>query len=70
MLVHLLLKFHIGILLGTFESSETTKGGKKKKNILSGVEHCSGYAYIRDGIYKAESGSDYLTAPLLSCRNL
>ena len=44
--------------------------GGKKKNTLSGVEHSSGYAYIRHVIYKAESGSDYLTAPLLTCRNL
>lgn len=68
MLVHLLLKIHTGILLGTFESSETTDGGGKTH--LSGVEHSSEYAYIRHGIYKAESGSGYLTAALLSCRDL
>lgn len=70
MLVHLLLKIHTGILLGTFESSETTEGGEKKKNILSGVEHSSGYAHVRHMIYKAEGGRDYLTTPLLRCRNL
>lgn len=43
------------------------RGGK---NHLSGVEHPSEYAYIRHGIYKAESGSGYLTAALLSCRDL
>jgi len=67
MLVHLFLKFHTGILLGSFESSETTGEGGE---ILSGVKHSSGYVYVRHVISEAESGNDYLTAPLLNCRNL